>query len=101
VGTNIKNLCTAADDCAARVVLEETQRTSWQHIWIEEMADRFASVSKTAAEVRPAPENNPAASTAPVASDPTAPETTDWLGVRGGRPLSLGAASLTGSVLLS
>jgi hypothetical protein len=31
----------------AGIMLQETQRTSWQLIWREEMAERFTSVSKT------------------------------------------------------
>jgi hypothetical protein len=37
----------------ARVILNETQRLSWRHIWEEEMKDRFTHVGKP----EPEPEN--------------------------------------------
>jgi hypothetical protein len=38
----------AADIDLARIILEETTRTSWQHIWNEEMKVRFTQASKPA-----------------------------------------------------
>ena len=56
-------LISMADDLdLARIVLEETERTSWQHIWDQEMKARFTHVSKTTLEptLIPNPQPEPA-----------------------------------------
>lgn len=60
----------ASDLVTARIVLEETKRTSWRYIWEEEMKARFTYVGKPQ---QPTTENpNPAESAAEAAPSETA-----------------------------
>jgi hypothetical protein len=60
----------AGDLALARIVLSETKRTSWRHIWKEEMQLRFDHVVKPTG-------NDDAVSTALLASLPTVAEVTE------------------------
>lgn len=75
----------------ARIVLEETQRSSWQWIWREEMESRFRQVTKTPSTSITQPESREIA--------PENPETGDQPSHQSGKSISISALAKSKSSL--